>query len=317
MLLSIVIPTYNGAKTISECLRSISNNFSKCKNQLEIIVVDDGSTDNTLEEVKKFSFNNFKVISKENGGVSSARNAGIEVATGKYIWFIDSDDYLANFDGNKLLDFIKSNISVDMFLFGFYKKTTKNSGKIVINNEEKILNHTEFTEKFASIFEENEFNVPWNRINRRSIIIDNKIQFDQQLKTGEDAVFNSEIVKYLEKVCVINRPLYVYNLFYSKGRKGYDPKLHFNLFQLSSALKDLVESQRIDSSFFWNKYERMNYTLLANLAQKCSDYGEFKRQLKKELLPAENVNFSKLELKAKVFYLLIKFNWLAYQREKG
>ena len=157
MFLSIVIPAYNAEKTVLRCLNSIACNFADCEDDVEIIVVDDGSKDNTVEEIKKSSWLNLKLITKRNGGVSSARNTGIEIATGKYVWFIDSDDSLVDFDGAKLLDLLKSK-EADVYLFGFKKVRVDERTDIVYNNNSRMLSNIDFFKQFTSIFEENEFN---------------------------------------------------------------------------------------------------------------------------------------------------------------
>lgn len=86
---SIIIPNYNGALLISRCLDSVFNQKSDCI--FEVIVIDDGSTDNSVEIVKKY--NNIIVIKQSNQGPAAARNKGIEIATGKYLTFLDADDY--------------------------------------------------------------------------------------------------------------------------------------------------------------------------------------------------------------------------------
>lgn len=95
IVLSIVIPVYNVEKYLDECLESIIKNYH---NNVEIILVDDGSTDKSGSLCDKYDkeYEFISVIHKKNGGLSSARNAGIEKAKGKYIWFVDSDDYIAN-----------------------------------------------------------------------------------------------------------------------------------------------------------------------------------------------------------------------------
>lgn len=92
-VISIIIPVYNASKYIEKCLESIINQTYQ---SIEIIVINDGSKDNSLEILNEYASkdNRIKVIDKENGGVSSARNLGIDKATGKYIMFIDSDDYI-------------------------------------------------------------------------------------------------------------------------------------------------------------------------------------------------------------------------------
>lgn len=89
MLFSVILPTYNRASLISDAINCVLN---QNHTDLEIIIVDDGSTDNTREIISSYSDNRIKYIYKENGGVSSARNIGIKCSSGKYISFIDSDD---------------------------------------------------------------------------------------------------------------------------------------------------------------------------------------------------------------------------------
>ena len=93
--LSIIIPAYNAENCIERCLDSILD--QDYHNEIEIIVVNDGSTDSTgsiLNKYQKQIPSVFRIITKENGGVSSARNAGLDAATGDWIWFCDADDYI-------------------------------------------------------------------------------------------------------------------------------------------------------------------------------------------------------------------------------
>ena len=93
--ISIVIPVYNVEKYVSKCLQSVVNQTYR---NLEIIIVNDGSTDNSVEIVKKYKKidQRIKLINKENGGLSSARNAGISLVTGQYVTFIASDDWISS-----------------------------------------------------------------------------------------------------------------------------------------------------------------------------------------------------------------------------
>lgn len=311
MLLSIIIPVYNGEKTILRCLYSIFRTFKNCKNNIQVIVVNDGSNDRTVENIWKADFEGIRVISKPNGGVSSARNEGIKVATGDYIWFVDSDDYLLNFKGERILEILKDN-TIDMLLFGFQKNIAQNKMKLVCNKRNLILQHNMFIKKFSNIFCENEFNVPWNRIVKRSIITEHQIQFNPQIKVGEDAIFNCKVVPYLHKVVVLNWPLYVYNLYYSKERKLYMSFLKSNLSKLNLSLEKMVKREKIDEAFLWNEYERINYTLLINDVKKYHNYKEFKENIRHDLLPVKKINFQKLNFKSKIYYLLNNFNSISY-----
>ena len=91
--LSIIIPAYNAEKYINECIDSILRNSQNSLNQTEIIVINDGSTDNTLEKLEKYKeYKNIHIYTTKNQGVSAARNYGIKLAKGNWITFIDADD---------------------------------------------------------------------------------------------------------------------------------------------------------------------------------------------------------------------------------
>ena len=93
IIVSIIVPIYNTEKYLRKCVDSI---LKQTYENLEVILVNDGSPDNSLEICREYERldSRVKVINKKNGGLSSARNAGLEICTGKYITFVDSDDYL-------------------------------------------------------------------------------------------------------------------------------------------------------------------------------------------------------------------------------
>ena len=107
-ILSIVIPVYNVEKYIDRCIQSIINNLNF--EDVEVVLIDDGSKDNSAKICMKYQkkYKNIVLFKKENGGASDARNFGIEKATGKYIWFVDSDDKIDNCINNFLI-YIKEN----------------------------------------------------------------------------------------------------------------------------------------------------------------------------------------------------------------
>ena len=107
-LISIVIPVYKVEKYLEKCVESVINQTYK---NLEILLVNDGSPDNCPKICDEYAQkdNRIKVIHKENGGLSDARNAGIDVATGKYITFIDSDDYISNDYVEYMYNLLKQN----------------------------------------------------------------------------------------------------------------------------------------------------------------------------------------------------------------
>ena len=111
MKISIIIPVYNVAKWLHECLDSVLNQGWIVGKDYEVICVNDGSTDNSLEVLYDYEKDGITIINKENGGVSSARNLGIDVAQGEYIWMVDGDDFIA------------PNVLPKMYQYATYKKT--------------------------------------------------------------------------------------------------------------------------------------------------------------------------------------------------
>jgi len=94
--ISFIIPTYNNGNLLDRCVKSIENQFTDTNDNYEIIIVNDGSTDNTAEVIRTLVCQNehIKSIEKPNGGVSAARNDGLKIAEGKYVYFVDADDFL-------------------------------------------------------------------------------------------------------------------------------------------------------------------------------------------------------------------------------
>ena len=128
--ISVIVPIYNVEKYLEKCLGSIINQTYK---NLEIICVNDGSTDNSLEILKKYSNQDSRIIiiDKKNGGLSSARNEGLKIATGEFIGFVDSDDYIESNTYEECILKFKEDITIDMVCFSF---------KFVYENSEHIIN---------------------------------------------------------------------------------------------------------------------------------------------------------------------------------
>ena len=98
MLLSFIIPLYNCQNFIRNCLDSIYNTINLNKENFEVIVVDDGSTDDSYIICKEYenTFSNFRLLTQKNAGVSAARNKGLEISKGKWVWFVDGDDKISS-----------------------------------------------------------------------------------------------------------------------------------------------------------------------------------------------------------------------------
>lgn len=119
---SVIVPVYNVEEYIEECIESIVNQTLK---EIEIIIVNDGTKDNSMKKIEKYlSDSRIVIINKENGGISSARNAGLKIARGEYVTFIDSDDFIKITMLEKLYD-QTSDFEIIFSDFIFYNNNSK------------------------------------------------------------------------------------------------------------------------------------------------------------------------------------------------
>lgn len=201
IIVSIVIPAYNTEKYIKECLKSCINQTYK---KFEIIFIDDCSNDDTLNiasEILKSSECQYTIIKKQKRkGVSNSRNLGISTARGKYIYFLDSDDLIKDNTLEVLMDIVVENDY--KIVYGNYSRNI-NDLKAEIKNDYNIYNTSIYSLK-GLLWS----GVIWNAIIDLNLIKENSIKFDERLSYGEDLAFKIELLKYVDKVVVLNENLY-------------------------------------------------------------------------------------------------------------
>ena len=216
-LISIIIPVYNVEKYLKECLESVIN---QTYTNLEIILVDDGSTDgsgNICDEYKKRD-TRIKVIHKENGGVSIARNLGLNYVNGQYIGFIDSDDYVEPEYCEKLLKSIKEN-NVQCALCKFdkvYEKKNQNNtfeSNYIMDANGLIMEILDVQKGFGFCTQ---------KLWTKNALVD--IRYNENIKVGEDSLFCIESCKNINKVFVVNEKLYHYRFNENSLVRKFDEK---------------------------------------------------------------------------------------------
>ena len=221
-LFSIIVPIYNTEKYLKRCIKSILKQPFK---DFELILIDDGSTDDSYLICQNYAKDDsrIKAVHKENGGVSSARNKGLEYAKGTYLWFVDSDDY------------IKPNALMDLSLKVLNEKSDLLIFNTTIEENHKINNFDTFFElyyfKYILGFE------PWNKLYLREIIEQNNLKFDEQETIGEDLLFNAGYYKCLK---------YKYITFVSKEYYVYDNRV-------GSAMNSKFSTRHIQQMRLYNK----------------------------------------------------------------
>lgn len=315
--LSIVVPVYNAEKYLERCLNSIINpNYN-----YEIILVDDGSQDNSGkicdEFAKQYPF--IKVHHKTNGGVSSARNFGIDHAKGDYITFIDADDYVSKLYFLVVFDFIK-NIYTDCFLFNLYREDLDGNftaNKLPISDgfyrdRARILSFSLSQYSFA--------NASYTKIYKLKLIKENNLRFNENIKICEDNIFAVDYFECIHHYTISNLPLYYYTV--SPGSATQKRKLQYFsddnvLFMKYLEIILCLQNKKLTKDRLYNTYLRRCFYNIDNLTkQKVS-----KRLMMEELNKTEmcdillsykfTLNRSTKILKKRLFHFS-KGYWLRY-----
>lgn len=178
--ISIIIPVFNQEHYIEECLASCINQDVE-KSEYEIILINDGSTDNSLSVIDNYliDYNNIIVVNKNNSGVSAARNAGLDIASGCYVWFVDADDFIRENVLGMLLDRVNSLKSDVLECKACFFKSS-------ITKEERA--QQEQNESLIKFYGNNF--LLWNNIYSRKLIASRHVRFYEDLKYDEDCLFN-------------------------------------------------------------------------------------------------------------------------------
>ena len=220
--ISVIVPIYNADRYLERCLSSIIGQTYK---NLEIICVDDGSTDNSLAICNKYSLldNRIKVIHKNNGGVTSARKAGMKIASGEWVGFVDSDDWLELYAYERM---IKKGEKKDVTLIcGNFRRNYENHSIDYISkfNEGKYElseDNSYFISNFIfnkEIFEFGIYPSLWNKLFRKRNVEIILNELDEDIIFQEDAaIVYSYILKY-KKIYMINDIIYNYNRYNSNS----------------------------------------------------------------------------------------------------
>ncbi|MBQ8681484.1 MAG: glycosyltransferase [Bacilli bacterium] len=189
---SIIIPVYNAVDYIERCINSVlAQSFSN----FELILINDGSTDNSLEVINSYAAKDsrIKVFSQGNHGVAYTRNYGISLATGKYVMFIDNDDYIA-----------------DDYVMKFYKEIEEGNYDVVVGGYERVDTNDKVIKRVVlKNYNWSKYMIvaPWAKIYRTNFIKENNIQFLES-NIGEDIYFNAQVMNLTTKIKIINNTSY-------------------------------------------------------------------------------------------------------------
>ena len=275
VLVSVIIPIFNAEKTLNYTLNSIMNQKYK---SLEIICIDDGSTDNSIQilQMMRDKDKRIKILQQENHYAGVARNKGMEIAKGKYLIFLDSDDY---FYDNMIVEMVdlaeKTNADVticDAVLFD--KKTNK------IIKTDYILNTQYLSD--VKIFSPNEkkddlFNItttaPWNKLYLRSYVIDNNLRF-QDTKTNNDIYFSCLSLVFAKRITYINSELMEYHINNNESLQGKAKNKYKDfIFAVNSTYEFLIKNN--ECHIYINAFKKLCVSFIINNLSRIDNYNDY------------------------------------------
>lgn len=282
MKYSVIIPVYNSEKTIKRCIESIS---LQNRPDVEIIVINDGSTDETDSICKALQteHKNIIYITKGNGGVSSARNSGLSVATGEFVMFVDSDDYVDNNCFDTIDKYTKSN--ADFYQFGFSIVENGLVKEVRSFSECKINTPSEKESFLSEGVVIRTINSPWAKIFKRKIINEQNLRFCEKLSVGEDLTFVFSFLLLAERLERLSETIYFADIGNSESlSRKYRENLSEQLIGVYDGMvkalkKSKTESKLINRSLAWLFY-RNAYSVVNDLAKSGLTFLERRKKLK-------------------------------------
>ncbi|MDE7144743.1 MAG: glycosyltransferase [Duncaniella sp.] len=206
-LISIVVPVYNVAEYLPRCMDSL---LAQDYPNIEIILVDDGSTDNSLEICRSYESDRVRVFSVENGGAASARNYGIGQCAreSQYLAFVDSDDSVEPGYISRMAASVSQGCNlVVCSMIHIYNDCFANS--ITVPLQSVTMNNIRHSREFAALLKSGIMNPPWNKLFRLDIIRENNLRF-KDMRSLEDIDFVFNYIKHCSSVRFISEPLYNY-----------------------------------------------------------------------------------------------------------
>ena len=234
--ISVIIPVYNAAESLDRCLCSV---LEQTFTSFEVVLVDDGSTDGSSAICDRYAAEDSRVVvvHKPNGGVSSARNAGIEAAGGDYMMFLDADDVLS-LDALELM----SGKDADMVMGGFRKVVAGSTSYVRVPKHDRLYKGVE---QICDFFDDNigkkdcfMLNSSCFKLYRRQIVMDNGLRFDESLRYGEDKIFVFSYLNYVNSVRTVDSIVYDYVLV--EDSLSSDVKSDTHLKQVFRLLEDYI-----------------------------------------------------------------------------
>ena len=229
---SIIVPVYNAEKYLKKCLDSLVN---QTKKELEFILINDGSTDKSEEIIKTYKDKRIKYFKNKNQGIGKTRNFGIEKSSGKYLMFLDSDDYFSN-DACEILYKEAEKEKADLIVFDYYRVEKGNLNEVKIES----FNATNIKDDPNLLLKVNLG--PCNKIYKTDLIKNNGIKFEESLKY-EDTLFVVKAIYNAQKIIKLNRFLHYY-MIHEKSETTVRDERVFDILKIVDKIRKYLKNDK-------------------------------------------------------------------------
>lgn len=325
--ISVIIPIYKvQEKYLRRCIESLEKQTFQ---DIEIILVDDGSPDFSGEICDEYASEDKRihVIHCKNQGVSVARNTGIDYASGKYIMFVDADDWVEEDLCEKVfLEAEKRNIEVLVFGYNQVGKDWEKEFQVVEKNEKIILDKKvrlelqlrilRYTKEYGSV----NLCTPWGKLYKSDLIKENKVYFQAGLKRGEDMLFNLAVLECAKSILFYSFLGYHYRINELSESQTYTPQILEISSEIIGYIKEFGEKNNKEKIFFEgifaysieSLYEQMYmyFFNVHNLASRKNKIKEFSEQIKREpyCSVAKKVSINRLSKKNAILKICLQLH---------
>lgn len=263
-LVSIIVPVYNVSEFLPQCMDSL---IRQSYHNIEIIAVNDGSTDNSLEILSRYAqkFPQIKIISQANAGLSAARNTGIDASKGEYLCFVDSDDWMDIDTCQKAIEAVQKN-NVDIVCWNYVKEYRSKSIPVRCIKTNELYNENNIKNLYRRIVgpikEELAFpqyldslSTAWGKLYKSQLIKENNIFFISTKEIGtEDLLFNVEVFKYIRRAYLMTEHLNHYRKYNSTSLTAtYKPNLATQWTNLQNKILTIIEHDEEFKHAYFNR----------------------------------------------------------------
>lgn len=271
IIVSIIVPAYNCEKYICRCLDSIKTH-SKC---IEIIIIDDGSNDKTYDLCLQYTkeYENIKLLSQKNSGVSSARNAGVDYSHGKWIMFVDSDDFLVDDYLERILTELDRSIESDIIVFSSHSRLQLLDKYDCIKS--CLGDNTVFQSKPLYL------NTVFSKLYKKTLLAENDISFEKELFNGEDTLFNLNAYMRANRISSSDKSIYRFFKNMASSTNRFNDQAIQNELTYHILLKVYFNTYKLFNTEWDDIY---NLTLINGLYSIVYQFALCNKKMDKELL---------------------------------